>query len=110
MSYLLGWIGGLIVLSMEKRDQNVRFHALQAFVVSIAYIIFWIVISPIFLDSIVLHISVSLWLAIHWISSLFSLAYLGLMIFLAVQANQGKRIKLPFAGDFAERNAATFLA
>ena len=40
MAYLLGWIGGLIVLfAMKDNERNTKFHAAQAIVLSGGYFI-----------------------------------------------------------------------
>ena len=40
LAYLLGWIGGLIVLfAMKDNEKNTRFHAAQAIVLSAGYFI-----------------------------------------------------------------------
>ena len=30
LCYVLGWISGLVFLLIEKKDKNIRFHAMQA--------------------------------------------------------------------------------
>ena len=38
LSYIFGWIGGLIVLfAMKDNERNTRFHAAQAIVISAGY-------------------------------------------------------------------------
>lgn len=40
LAYLLGWIGGLIVLfAMKDNEKNTKFHAAQAIVLSAGYFI-----------------------------------------------------------------------
>ncbi len=95
---------------MEKKDQNVRFHAMQALIISAAYTVLYIVLIPIILNGIILRASFDLWLGIQWISNLLWLGYIVLMIVLAVQASQGKRVRVPVAGDIAERKHTTFMA
>jgi uncharacterized membrane protein len=92
LCYLLFWVTGLEFLFTEKKDKFVRFHAIQSLIVfgaiSVAFLVlFWIPI-------------------IGWIFSwiLWPLAFV-LWIVLMIKAYQGKRIKIPIAGDFAEKHA-----
>lgn len=44
MAYLLGWIGGLIVLfAMKDNERNTRFHASQSIVISVGYFLITLV-------------------------------------------------------------------
>ena len=86
LTYLFGWITGLIFLVIEKEDEFVRFHAMQSVVVfgaltilSIVPVIGWMLI-PIIL-----------------------LAGLALWLILIVKAYQGEKFKLPLVGEFAEK-------
>lgn len=85
-------IVGLIFIFIEKENQFVRFHALQAIFTTLA----------IFAISIVLGIIPVLGLVVLFmLTPLFFL----LFIFLLYQAYNGKRFKLPFVGDLAEKYA-----
>lgn len=85
LSYVLGWITGIIMLVAEKESNFVRFHAMQSLVVFLA--IFIIGMIPI----------------IGWILNII-LVPLGLIlwILLMYKAYQGEKFKLPIAGNFAE--------
>lgn len=84
LCYLAGWITGLIFYLIEKESKFVRFHAMQSIIVSVSCIVLMFV--PI----------VNLFIA---------LAYFILWIVLMVTAFQGKKIKIPLAGNIAEKNA-----
>jgi uncharacterized membrane protein len=89
LSYLFGWVTGLIFFLLDKRH-FVRFHAMQSIVLSVALIIVYTVLS--FLPY------------IGWILS----AFLGigtfiLWILLMVRAYQHQMWKLPLIGDLAEQ-------
>jgi len=85
LSYVLGWITGIIMLIAEKDSKFVRFHAMQSLIVFLA--IFIIGMIPI----------------IGWILNII-LVPLGLIlwILLMYKAYQGERFKLPLVGKFAE--------
>ncbi|MBN2098715.1 MAG: zinc ribbon domain-containing protein [Dehalococcoidia bacterium] len=95
LCYLAGWITGLIFILIEKENKFIRFHAMQSIVTFGALTVVWIILQVLtsilwffwILDVPVWILSVVLW------------------IILMVKAYQGERFKLPFAGDFAERNS-----
>jgi len=91
LCYLLFWVTGLEFLFLERKDRFVRFHAIQSIVVfgvlSLAFSLLFIpIIGWIFGWGIILLVFI-LW------------------IVLMIRAYQGKRIKIPVAGDIAEMNA-----
>src|SRR5436190_1343454 len=61
IAYIFSWVGGLIILSMEKQNQFVRFHAMQSILLGAAFTAYWIVVRLIFVDAILLRASLSLW-------------------------------------------------
>lgn len=98
LCYVLGWVTGLIFLLLENKNKFVRFHAIQSIVTfgAITVVCFvlgmfsWIPFLGIFFGF------------INWLVSL--LAFV-LWIVLMVTAYQGKRYKLPIAGDIAEKQS-----
>jgi len=90
LCYVLGWISGIVFLFLEKENKYVRFHAMQSLVTFL----------PLFLISMVIgSIPVLGWL----ISFFISILSLVLWIMLMVKAYKGETYKLPYAGDFAEK-------
>jgi len=96
LSYVLGWITGLIFFLIEEKDEFVRFHAMQSIIVfgaiTVLSIIFGILFTVPFLGAILG--------SFLWITSVV------LWIILIVKAYQGERFKLPIAGDLAEKYSA----
>ena len=92
LSYVLGWITGLIFYLLEKDNKFVRFHAMQSMVVFGAITIVSIVLS---------------WIPVigSVISMLLSILALVLWIILMIKAFQGNMYKLPWAGDFADKHS-----
>lgn len=90
LCYVLGWVTGIIFLILEKESQFVRFHAMQSIVVFGAITVVDIILS---------FIPFIGWV-LSWIVSV--LAFI-LWIVLMVKAYQGQRYKLPWAGNFAEK-------
>lgn len=92
LCYLLFWLTGLEFLFVEKKDKFVRFHAMQSIIVfgaiSAAFLIlFWIPIIGWIFSWVLWPLGIVLW------------------IILMIKAYQGKRIKIPIAGDIAEKHA-----
>jgi uncharacterized membrane protein len=89
LSYVLGWVTGLIFYLLEPNNKFVRFHAIQSMIVfgtvTILSIIFnwfpfWFVLWPV----------ISILAFILW-------------IILMVKAYQGVKYKLPVFGNLAEK-------
>lgn len=100
LSYVLGWITGLIFLLIDKRPY-VKFHAAQSLVTFGALHILHIALGMIFGVGILtggLHALGAGFLLLQ----VLSLAIFVLWIFLIVKASQGNKFKLPMAGDIAE--------
>jgi uncharacterized membrane protein len=100
LSYVLGWITGLIFLLIDKRP-FVRFHAAQSIVVFVGLHILRAVLGVIF--------GFGWWYGGFGLTSVgallldvISLISLALWIVLMVKAYQGVRFKLPVVGDIAE--------
>ncbi|MCC3144842.1 DUF4870 domain-containing protein [Halanaerobium sp. Z-7514] len=89
LTYVLGWITGIVFLFLEKENEYVRFHAMQSLVTFLALFVITIVIG---------WIPILGWL----ISFLLSILGIVLWLILMVKAYQGELYKLPIAGDFAE--------
>jgi uncharacterized membrane protein len=91
LSYVFGWLTGLIFYLIDKRPE-VRFHAMQSIVFAVvAMLVGWVrLLTDGFLAGL-------LWLV--------SLVFFFTWIFLMIQAFQGRHFKLPVIGDFAEQQA-----
>lgn len=98
LSYALGWITGLIMILLEKKDGFVRFHAMQS-IITFGAITFLIVVLGI-LDG--LDIVGRLFWALSIVAWIMAVV---LWIVLMVKAYQGERYKLPIAGDLAEKHS-----
>jgi uncharacterized membrane protein len=85
LSYVLGWLTGVVILLLEK-DPFVRFHAMQSIITFVSLMILamipfvgW-VLSPL-----IMIVGFVLWLV------------------LIFKAYQGEEFKLPVIGDFAKK-------
>jgi len=93
LCYVLGWITGIVFLVLEKENKTVKFHAWQSImtfgVLFVAYLIlFWIPLIGWILGILISILSFVLW------------------IILMIQAGTGKMWKVPWAGNWAEKQAS----
>ncbi|TKD71097.1 DUF4870 domain-containing protein [Pseudalkalibacillus hwajinpoensis] len=91
LTYTLGFITGILFLLIEKENKFVRFHAMQSIVV----------FGSLFVVSLVLSVIP----VIGTIASSLLLPPLSMIVWivLMVKAYQGHLYKLPFVGEFSEK-------
>jgi uncharacterized membrane protein len=105
LCYAALWITGIIFVLLEKKSTFVKFHAWQSIITFVALTVAQIVLltlatipspAPTLWDphGVLIVFSVIVWLII-----------VGFWIALMILAYQGKRWKVPWAGDWAERQA-----
>jgi len=98
LSYVLGWVTGLIFFLMEKQNRFVRFHAMQSILFFGGVTVIQIILNVISHFP-VLGFFASLAGVVVWI--IWLVGYIVLLI----NGFQGKYYKLPIVGDYAERYA-----
>jgi uncharacterized membrane protein len=111
LSYILGWVSGLIFFLIEKDSRLVRFHAMQSILfnvcIAVLCIALWIVTAVLVLIASqvagILGTLVGLVVSLFWL--ILAVILLIAWILCLVRAYQGKFFKLPFIGDFAEKIA-----
>jgi uncharacterized membrane protein len=109
LSYVFGWLSGLIFLLIEKDSRLVRFHAMQSILLNVfavvVGIVLWIVMFVLFLIATqlpsILGTLLSLVVTLIWIA--FSIGLLVAWVMCLVKAYQGQFFKLPVIGNFAEK-------
>ena len=90
LAYLLGWVGGLIVLfAMKDNEKNTRFHAAQAIVLSAGYFIIDLVYG--YLPFTIPFFGTALW-AIYIVGVIMGIA----------KANKEEEPELPVLGGVAK--------
>ena len=92
LCYLGGFITGIIFVAIEKENKFVRFHAMQSLVVFGFFTV---------LGMVAVFIPVVGWSALPVIYVLEFILWIVLMI----KAYHGQTLKLPIAGDIAEKNS-----
>ena len=89
LSYLGGFVTGIIFFVLEKKNRFVRFHALQSMLTFGALAVFQVAVG-------FLHF-------LSFILPLLGIAGFVLWVILMVKAYQGEMFKLPVVGDVAEQ-------
>lgn len=92
LTYVLGWITGVLFLILERESTFVRFHAMQSTIVFLVLSLLCVLLPvtiPI-LGMLVAVFVVIPFSAVLWLVLLF-------------KAYQGERFKVPVAGDMAEQ-------
>lgn len=89
LCYVLGWISGLIIILIEKKNTTVKFHAMQSIIFSCSTTLISILLGTVFMFLLPLL-------------PIFNIAVCILWIVLMVKAYKGEMFKLPIIGDFAE--------
>lgn len=86
LCYVLGWLSGIIFLLIEQDNKFVNFHARQSIIVFGILSVAGIILNLIpYIGWVVPAVSFILW------------------VVLMVKAYQGRKFKIPWAGNLAER-------
>ena len=112
LSYLLGFISGIVFLIIEKKDRQVRFAAWQSIVFSGFWLLFRIVLGV--LLSILIGLTELLARAqvyalyplfelFYLIAAIINLAFLVVWFVVMVKAFSGKTVRLPVLAHWADR-------
>jgi uncharacterized membrane protein len=110
LAYILGLVSGLFFYVTEDDNDFVRFHALQSIIFSVgAFILYWVLntlmFSLFFGPRMFITGGGVLFSLFSLVTSLISLALLGVWVFLMYKAYNGERYKLPVVGGLAEQNS-----
>lgn len=97
VSYFLGPITGILFLLIEKKNEFIRFHAMQSTLVFGGYFILNIVLGIIPVIGLIIAVI---------ISPILGIAAFILWLFLMWKAYNGEKYKLPYIGDVAEKQLA----
>lgn len=89
LSYAFGWLSGLIVFFVEKKNQTVRFHAMQSILLFGGVQVLVLILGQIpFLGVLAYLLDLA--------------AFVGWLVLL-INAFQGRYFRLPVIGDYAEK-------
>lgn len=102
LSYLFGWIGGLLFLIFDRRAY-VRYHAAQSVVVFGSLNFILLILGSFFLGTFLPHAAAVLLLLRRTVQ----LVWAGAALLLMLKASAGERYRVPCAADYADRAAAS---
>ncbi|HKG46948.1 MAG TPA: DUF4870 domain-containing protein [Pyrinomonadaceae bacterium] len=112
LSYIFGWLSGLIFFLIEKESRLVRFHAMQSLLLNVVALVIGIALW---------FLSIVSWVIVSQISGILSFlisVIVGLVAFVLfagilvavimclIKAYQGQYFKLPIIGNLAEKFSA----
>jgi uncharacterized membrane protein len=103
LSYLLGFITGIVFLVLEKQNKFVRFHAAQSIAVSVALVVLSIALS--ILSGVLAFIPILGWIVALLLSVVLGFGSFILWLVLMFKAFGGHEWEVPFAGQWARRIA-----
>lgn len=92
LSYLLGFITGIIFYVLEKENKFVRFHAMQSIITFGALFVASAVLGLLPIVGVLLSFLIGIGSTVLW-------------IILMVKAYKGEEFKLPVVGDIAAKNS-----
>jgi uncharacterized membrane protein len=112
LSYVFGWVSGLIFFLIEKDSRLVRFHAMQSLLFNVSFgvigLVLWIIVAVLLVISSqisgVVSTLISLIATLVWIALVVGIL-IGWILCL-IKAFQGQYFKLPIIGNFAEKFSA----
>jgi len=97
LSYIAGFVTGIVILMVEPHDKFIRFHAMQSSIAT----------GSLFILNIVLGLFLSRFGILSFLSTVSGIIIWAMIIGLCVlcfyRAKQGRVYKLPYFGNLAER-------
>ncbi|GER88818.1 hypothetical protein KDW_29800 [Dictyobacter vulcani] len=98
LSYLAGWLSGLVLILFVRNNRFLRFHAMQSLLFFGGYTVFFVT----FIRIIEAHIFLLSGFAIFAFIMMNIIAVIGWFVGV-IGAMSGNYVKLPFVGEWAER-------
>jgi uncharacterized membrane protein len=95
LTYLFGWVTGLIFLLIEKEHREVRFHAAQSILVSLALIGVYLALSVVAMVPVIGLLALAGYAVV-------GLAGLALWVYLLIQGYHLNHVRLPVLGAMAD--------
>ena len=111
LCYLLTWLTGIVFYFVEKENKTVRFHAMQSILTFLPLMIIAVILGFVGAPSIGYGPGFYSYTFNPGIPALVYLSWLiyGIIVILwlilIIMTYQGKKLKLPFIGDIAEKHA-----
>ncbi len=106
LCYVGGWISGIVFLVIEKKSKLVKFHAWQSIMTFGVLTVAQIIVSGILAAIAVTTFSPGLAVLSGVLGTIVWILIVGLWIALMILAYSGKMWKLPWVGNWAEKQAS----
>ena len=106
LCYLATWITGIIFVVLEKKSKFVKFHAWQSIMTFGVLTVAQIIVSGILVAIAVATFSPGLIIFAGVLGWIIWILMIGLWITLMIMAGTGKMWKLPWVGNWAEKQAS----
>ena|SRR5215510_15151232 len=112
LSYVVGWISGLIFFLIEKDSRLVRFHAMQSILLNVVALVagfapwFLSIISWVLISQISGVLSFLISVVVGLVAFVLGIGILIAVIMCLIKAYQGQYFKLPVVGNMAEKFSA----
>jgi len=104
LSYIVGFITGIVFMVIEPRDARVRFHAMQSIILSAGCIVVYIVLSIVFAILDVIPVIQVIFLALGVIIfPLLGLAFFIIWLVTMLKAFTGSDLRLPVIAEYADK-------
>jgi len=103
LCYVAGWVTGIVFVVLEKKSIFVKFHAWQSIMTFGVLTLAHLILSRMLIDIGWSTFSLGLIRVGTVFGWIIGLGMLALAIILVIQAYQGKMWKVPWAGDWAEK-------
>ena len=103
LCYVAGWITGIVFVVLEKKSIFVKFHAWQSIMVFGVLTVAHLILSTILGAIAVAASSLGLAIFAGVLGTIIWILMVVLWIILVIQAGTGKMWKVPWAGDWAEK-------
>ena len=105
LCYVAGWVTGIVFVVLEKKSVFVKFHAWQSIMVFGVLTLAHLILSTMLRAIAFATFSPGLSIFAGVMSWIIGMLMLVLWIILVIQAGTGKMWKVPWAGDWAEKQA-----
>jgi len=92
LSYLFGWVTGILFLVIEKNNKFIRFHAMQSTITFLGFTVLSFIFSLIPFVGFLFEWVIRIIAIVVWIMCM-------------IKAYQGEMFELPFIGDLAEKSS-----
>ena len=112
LSYVVGWISGLVFFLIEKDSRLVRFHAMQSILLNVVALVLgvgiWILVifTTFFVGYVSGILSFLLNLVLGLVGFVVGIGILVGVVLCLIKAYQGQYFKLPVIGNLAEKFSA----